>query len=78
MSLTTTDLAVLDVEAKFWRHAGTKEDAIRAATGLTPTRYYQRLNVLRANPAAWEHAPAALGRVDRLLRASRRRGHAGE
>jgi hypothetical protein len=77
-TLTDDDRAALDLEARFWKHAGTKEDAIRRELGTTPTRHYQRVVRLLQVPAAWEHAPAAMGRFDRTLRAGRRRGHAGE
>jgi len=75
--LTEQQRAVLGIESRFWRHAGAKEDAIRAETGLSPTRFYQALNAMRVNTAAWEHAPATMGRVDRLL-GRRARQHAGE
>lgn len=44
-SLTDDDRTILDLERQWWPAAGAKEDAIRAL-GLTPVRYYQRLNQL--------------------------------
>ncbi|MCV7250656.1 DUF3263 domain-containing protein [Mycobacterium hackensackense] len=43
----------LDLERKWWAISGSKDEAIRAL-GLTPIRYYQRLNHL----ADWESALA--------------------
>jgi len=39
-----TDHDLLAFEAQWWRHAGANEQAIRGQLGLTPVRYYQRLN----------------------------------
>jgi hypothetical protein len=60
-----TDRAVLDLEARFWKHQGTKEAAIRTELGLTPVRYYQRLARLLDDPAALAYAPAAVRRAGR-------------
>lgn len=69
--LTDTDRAVLDLEGRFWRHAGVKEDAIRTELGLSWVRYYQRLSRLADDPAAVAYAPAVTARV-RGRRGSRR------
>ena len=50
-TLTDTDRAILDLERQWFATAGGKDEAIRAL-GLTPIRYYQRLNQL----ADWESA----------------------
>lgn len=71
--MTEQERAVLAVEARFWRHAGAKEDAIRTETGLTPIRYYQILNSLTENADAWEYAPQALARVVRIRERNRLR-----
>ena len=73
MSLSEQEAAVLDVESRFWRHAGVKEDVIRVETGMTPTRYYQLLNSLMENADAWEYAPQALARVARIRDRNRTR-----
>jgi hypothetical protein len=64
--LTEQDKAILDIESRFWRHAGVKEDHVRTHLGLTPVSYYQRVNALLERPEAWEYAPAACGRLSRL------------
>lgn len=45
-SLTDLNAARLDLEHQWWPTAGREEDAIRDLLGMTPTRYYQRLNRL--------------------------------
>ena len=57
---------ILAFEARWWKHAGSKEQAIRDTFGLSSTRYYQLLNALLDNPAALEHDPVLVGRLRRL------------
>jgi hypothetical protein len=70
--LTERERQVLAFEARWWKHAGSKEQAIRDAFGLSSTRYYQLLNTLLDKPAAVEHDPVLVGRL-RRLRATRAR-----
>jgi hypothetical protein len=74
-ALSDRDMSILDFEKRSWRHAGSKEQAIREAFGLSGTRYYQLLNALLDNPAALEHDPVLVGRL-RRLRGSRARNRA--
>ncbi|MFG1605735.1 DUF3263 domain-containing protein [Actinoplanes sp. NPDC049265] len=71
-ALSDRELKILAFEAKWWRHAGSKEQAIRDTFELSSTRYYQLLNALLDNPAALEHEPVLVGRL-RRLRATRTR-----
>ena len=57
---------ILAFEARWWKHAGSKEQAIRDTFGLSSTRYYQLLNGLLDNPAALAHDPVLVGRLRRL------------
>jgi len=61
---------ILAFERRWWRQAGSKEQAIRDTFGLSATRYYQLLNALLDNPAALAHEPVVVQRL-RRLRASR-------
>lgn len=76
--LTDDDKALLDFAAKWWRTAGAQHGAIIAELGLTPTRYFQRLNQLLDDPAALAHNPTLVRRLQRvrsqrdLKRAARR------
>jgi len=65
-SLTERELQILAFETKWWKHAGSKEQAIRDTFGLSSTRYYQLLNGLLDNPAALAHDPVLVGRLRRL------------
>ena len=71
-ALTDRERAVLDFENQWWRHAGAKEQAIRDAFNLSPTRYYQLVNALLDRPAALAYDPVLVKRL-RRLRASRSR-----
>lgn len=72
--LSPEDRAVLELEARFWKTQGAKEEAIRRELALTPVRYYQRLARLAHDPAAQAVAPATLRRVRELARGPRRLG----
>ena len=63
--LNETDRAILDLESKHWRYAGSKAVAIREL-GLTPTRHRQRLNVLLDDERALAYAPVLVNRLRRM------------
>ena len=65
-ALTDREQQILAFETKWWKHAGSKEQAIRDTFGLSSTRYYQLLNALLDNPAALAHDPVLIGRLRRL------------
>ena len=65
-ALTDREREVLSFERKWWRHAGSKEQAIRDSFGLSATRYYQILNGLLDNPAALAADPVLVSRLRRL------------
>ncbi|WP_424212495.1 DUF3263 domain-containing protein [Streptomyces sp. BI20] len=71
--LSPREVAVLAHEQRPWPSVGVKEREIRAALGLTPTRYYQLLNHLVDDPRALEHAPTLVNRLRRLREARRAR-----
>lgn len=66
MPLTDRDRAILDFESEWRRHAGAKEEAIRADLGLSPARYYQLLGRLIDTTEAQEHDPMLVKRLRRL------------
>jgi hypothetical protein len=70
--LTEREVNILAFEARWWKHAGAKEQAIRDTFSLSSTRYYQVLNALLDKPEATEHDPVLVGRL-RRLRATRAR-----
>lgn len=70
-ALSARDAAILEFEKKWWHYQGAKQQAIRDAFGLTPTRYYQVLNRLLDEPAALAAEPVVVRRLQRQ-RQSRR------
>lgn len=66
MPLSDRDRALLDFENVWMRHAGAKEEAIRAELGLSPARYYQLLGRLIDSAEAQAHDPLLVGRLRRL------------
>jgi len=69
--LTDRDRALLDFEAEWRRHAGAKEEAIRAELGLAPARYYQLLGRLIDTADAQAYDPMLVKRLRRMRDASR-------
>ena len=67
--LPARERAVLDFERKRWKHAGAKEEAIRADLGLSPTSYFQILNALLDDPAALAYTPTLVGALRRVREA---------
>jgi hypothetical protein len=53
--------------------AGAKEAAIRDDLGMTPVRYYQRLNQIVDTEAALAHDPVNVNRLRRIRSANGRR-----
>ena len=74
--LNDRERQILAFERKWWKHAGSKEQAIRDQFGVSSTRYYQVLNALLDNPAALAYDPVLVKRL-RRLRATRARARTG-
>jgi hypothetical protein len=70
--LTDQQRRMLTFERLWWKHAGSKEQAIREQFSLSATRYYQMLNQILDLPAAVEFDAMVVGRL-RRLRATRAR-----
>lgn len=66
MPLSDRDRAILALEAQWQRHAGAKEEAIRAELGMSPARYYQLLGRLIDTADAQAHDPMLVKRLRRL------------
>lgn len=74
--LSDRDRAILTFEKQWWRHAGSKEQAIRDRFQVSATRYYQMLNALLDSEAALAYEPEVVKRL-RRLRAARQRARSG-
>ena len=73
--LDRRDREILAFERQWWKYAGAKEQAIRELFDMSPTRYYQVLNVLLDKPEAMAADPLLIKRL-RRLRTSRQRTRA--
>lgn len=60
--LSELDLAVLDIAGRNWLGPGPRDRAIRERLGMSPTAYFQHLNVLLDDPRALRHAPVTVNR----------------
>ena len=70
--LTDTEIAVLDFERQWYRHAGAKESAILETFGWSATRYYQCLSALLDREEALAHDPMTVRRLRRMRSARRK------
>lgn len=68
--LTDDDHRILTFEQAWWKYAGAKDQAIRETFEMSPTVFYQRLNLLLDDPAAHAAYPLLVKRL-RNLRARR-------
>lgn len=64
--LDERDAAILRFERQWWKHAGTKEQAIRDSFGFSATRYYQLLNAIIDRPEALAFDPMTVKRLRRV------------
>jgi hypothetical protein len=64
--LSDADARLLAFEERAPRSAGTKEELIRRELGMSPVRYYQRLNLLIDVPAAMAAHPVLTARLRRI------------
>jgi hypothetical protein len=55
----------LDLEASWWRYAGTKDAAIRDRFAEDPATYYRHLGRLIDDAAALDYAPVLVRRLRR-------------
>lgn len=68
-------VAILAIEKRFYRHASSKEQDVKDELGLSPMRYYTRLNALLDDPDAIAAEPVLTSRLRRIRdsRAKQRR-----
>lgn len=78
--LTERDKNILAFERSWWTLGGPKEALILERFELSAGRYYQILNELLESPAAYEHDPLVVRRLQRLRdrRRRQRQGHTPE
>ena len=72
MTLSQQERDVLAFEARWWKHRGAKEQAMKDELGLSVTRYYQLLGAIVEKPEALEADPLTVNRVCRLREQQRR------
>ena len=60
------DREILAFEAKWWRYAGNKADAIMRTFDMSPIRYDQILNRVLDDPEAQQVDPLLVNRLRRL------------
>jgi hypothetical protein len=69
--LTEDEVAMLDLERRWWKFVGAKESQIRERFDISATVYYLRLNALLDKPAALEADPMLVRRLLRIRESQR-------
>jgi hypothetical protein len=64
--LSDDEMAMLELEASWWKHNGLKETLVRERFDISPTIYYARLGRLIDRPEALAAAPLVVRRLQRL------------
>ncbi len=64
--LSELEIKLLEFERNWWRHAGSKESAIKELFNLTPPAYYQLLNNLIDRQEALMAQPILVKRLRRI------------
>lgn len=72
-ALTGHQQEILDFERQWWRFAGAKAVEIERQLGMTPVAYYRELNAVIDLPAAMQHDPTLVRRLQRARTLRRRR-----
>ena len=75
--LSARELEMLSFERRWWKYAGSKEQAIRELFDMSDTRYYQLLNTLIDRPEALAEDPMLVKRL-RRMRHSRQRARSAK
>lgn len=71
--LSDDQRAILDFERQWWRYSGGKAAEIGQQLEMTPVEYYRTLNEIIDLPAAVEHDPTLVRRLQRARTLRRRR-----
>jgi hypothetical protein len=64
--LSELEIKLLEFENNWWRHAGSKESAVKELFNLTPPAYYQLLNNLIDRQEALLAQPILVKRLRRI------------
>ncbi len=64
--LSELEIKLLEFEINWWRHAGSKESAVKELFNLTPPAYYQLLNNLIDRQEALMAQPILVKRLRRI------------
>ena len=65
--MTADEMAMLDFEREWWRHAGAKEEEVQLRWGLSAAEYGGRLLGIALRPEAMEYDPLTVRRIRRRL-----------
>lgn len=65
--MTDTEMAILDFEREWWRHAGARNQEVSQRWGLSASEYERRLIAIAMRPEAMAYDPLTVRRLRRRL-----------
>jgi hypothetical protein len=65
--MTDTEMAILDFERQWWRHAGTRDQEVTQLWGMTASEYDSCLLAIAVRPEAMTYDPVTVRRIRRRI-----------
>jgi hypothetical protein len=65
--MTETEMAILDFEREWWRHAGARDQEVARRWGMSASKYDRRLIAIAVRPEAMAYDPLTVRRIRRRL-----------
>ena len=65
--MTDTEMAILDFEREWWRHAGARDEEVARRWGMSAPEYRRRLIAIVVRPEAMAYDPLTVRRIRRRL-----------
>jgi hypothetical protein len=65
--MTDTEMAILDFERQWWRHAGARDQEVTQLWGMTASEYDSRLLAIAVRPEAMTYDPVTVRRIRRRI-----------
>ena len=65
--MTDIEMAILDFEREWWRHAGARNQEVSQRWGMSSSEYERRLIAIATRPEAMAYDPLTVRRIRRRL-----------
>jgi hypothetical protein len=65
--MTDIEMAILDFEREWWRHAGARDEEVSRRWGMSASEYHRRLMAIAVRSEAMAYDPLTERRIRRRL-----------